>query len=59
MTLRARGLGALAIMDLGGWEDIRMVLRYTRAYDKRQSKKFYKPIIDTNSEVDSGATMSF
>ncbi len=43
---REKGMTHLAIMDLGGWDSLSMVLKYTRGYDKKKSKRFYKPVVD-------------
>ena len=32
-------------MDLGGWDDINMILHYTYGYDKRDSREFYHPLV--------------
>jgi integrase len=40
--LRLEGVDLLVIRDLGGWESVEMVERYTRSFDREQSLRFYK-----------------
>ena len=43
--LRKQGLDCLTIKDLGRWESIEMVQRYTRSVTFQDSMKFYKGIL--------------
>ena len=41
--LREAGVDVMTIKDLGGWESLEMVQRYTRSVSFNNSLKFYKP----------------
>jgi len=41
--LREAGVDVMTIKDLGGWESLEMVQRYTRSVTFNNSLKFYKP----------------
>jgi len=41
-ALLKQGLGVLTIKDLGSWESLEMVQRYTRLVTFQDSLKFYK-----------------
>lgn len=41
--LREAGVDVMTIKDLGGWESLEMVQRYTRSVTFNSSLKFYKP----------------
>ena len=43
--LRKAGVDSLAIKDLGRWESLEMVQRYTRSVTFQDSLKFYKPLL--------------
>lgn len=43
--LRKAGVDSLTIKDLGRWESLEMVQRYTRSVTFQDSLKFYKPIL--------------
>lgn len=45
--LRKAGVDTMTIKDLGRWESLEMVQRYTRSVDFNQSLKFYKPPLST------------
>ena len=45
-TLRKRGVGELDIQQLGRWESLEMVRRYTRAYTFDDAVSRYKPIVE-------------
>ncbi len=45
--LRKAGVDTMIIKDLGRWESLEMVQRYTRSVDFDQSLKFYKPPLST------------
>ena len=44
-TLRKMGVGELDIQQLGRWESLEMVRRYTKAYTFDDAAKRYKPIV--------------
>ena len=44
--LRKSGLDVMTIKDLGRWESLEMVQRYTRTVTFRDSLKFYKTVVD-------------
>jgi site-specific recombinase XerD len=45
--LRRKGVDVMTIRDLGRWKSLEMVSRYTRAFDFKDSLKFYKgPLSD-------------
>ncbi len=47
--LRKAGIDTMTIKDLGGWESIEMVQRYTRSVNFDDSLKFYPPsLLDDN-----------
>ena len=43
-TLHWKGLSTLDIMHLGGWQDLSMVLRYTRSINFEDCLKHYKQV---------------
>ena len=43
--LRKQGLDVLTIKDLGRWESLEMVQRYTRSVTFQDSLKFYKGVL--------------
>ncbi|MFC2003867.1 tyrosine-type recombinase/integrase [Chloroflexota bacterium] len=43
--LRKQGLDVLTIRDLGRWESLEMVQRYTRSITFQDSLKFYKGVL--------------
>ncbi len=45
--LRKAGVDTMTIKDLGRWESLEMVQRYTRSVNFNQSLKFYKPPLST------------
>ena len=45
IALRDKGIDALVIKELGGWESLDMVLHYTKGYQQAQALKHYKPIV--------------
>ena len=44
--LRKAGLDVITIKDLGRWESLEMVQRYTRSVTFQDSLKFYKPVLE-------------
>ena len=46
--LRKAGLDSLTIKELGRWESVEMVARYTRAFTFQDSLKFYKSPLGKN-----------
>jgi len=48
IAMRSKGIASLAIMDMGGWQSIDMVQKYTEAFDRRESNKLYQPVVNLN-----------
>lgn len=46
VLLRQSGVDTMTIQNLGRWESIAMVQRYTRAFTFRDSLRFYKPPLE-------------
>ena len=46
--LRKAGVDTMTIKDLGRWENLEMVQRYTRSITFEDSLKFYKPLLSSN-----------
>ena len=43
VLLRKAGIDSMTIRDLGRWESVQMVERYTRSFDFKDAMKFYRP----------------
>jgi len=49
--LRKAGVDTMTIKDLGRWESLEMVQRYTRSVTFQDSLRFYKPpLVRTNMQ---------